>query len=82
MVGTVPLVTVLGVLGTVLGGFMLWAFLFVDDLGLAYSGDNPVPYYIVLGTILFGVILYWIMRQLKARQGIKVEFAFAEIPPE
>jgi amino acid transporter len=80
--GGVPLVTVLGTLGTILGGFMLWAFLFVDDLGLAYSGANPVPYGIVLGTILFGVILYWIMRQLKARQGIKVEFAFAEIPPE
>jgi basic amino acid/polyamine antiporter, APA family len=82
MLGGVPLVTVLGVLGTILGGFMLWAFLFVDDLGLAYSGDNPVPYGIVLGTILFGVIVYWVMRQLKARQGIRVEFAFAEIPPE
>lgn len=80
--GGVPMVTVLGVLGTILGGFMLWAFLFVDDLGLAFSGDNPVPYSIVLGTILFGVVIYWIMRQLKARQGIKVEFAFAEIPPE
>jgi basic amino acid/polyamine antiporter, APA family len=80
--GGVPLVTVLGVLGTILGGFMLWAFLFVDDLGLAFSADNPVPYSIVLGTILFGVVLYWIMRQIKARQGIRVEFAFAEIPPE
>ena len=54
----------------------------VDDLGLAFSADNPVPYSMVLGTILFGVILYWIMRQIKARQGINVEFAFAEIPPE
>jgi hypothetical protein len=54
----------------------------VDDLGLAFSADNPVPYSIVLGTILFGVVLYWIMRQIKARQGIRVEFAFAEIPPE
>jgi basic amino acid/polyamine antiporter, APA family len=80
--GGVPLVTVLGGLGFVLGGFMLWAFLFVDDLGLAFSADNPVPYSIVLGTILFGVVLYWIMRQIKARQGIRVEFAFAEIPPE
>jgi basic amino acid/polyamine antiporter, APA family len=82
MLGSVPLVTVLGVLGFVMGGFMLGAFLFVDDLGLAFSADNPVPYSIVLGTILFGVILYWIMRQIKARQGIRVEFAFAEIPPE
>ena len=80
--GGVPLVTVLGVLGFVLGGFMLGAFLLVDDLGLAFSADNPVPYSIVLGTILFGVVLYWIMRQLKARQGVRVEFAFAEIPPE
>jgi APA family basic amino acid/polyamine antiporter len=81
-VGDVPLVTILGTLGFVLGGFMLWAFLFVDDLGLAFSPDNPAPYAMVLGTIVFGAIVYWIMRAVKARRGIKVEYAFAEIPPE
>jgi APA family basic amino acid/polyamine antiporter len=81
-VGDIPLVTILGALGFLLGGFMLWAFLFVDDLGLAFSADNPTPYAMVLGTIVFGAVVYWIMRTVKARRGIKVEYAFAEIPPE
>jgi amino acid transporter len=81
-VGDIPVVTILGALGFLLGGFMLWAFLFVDDLGLAFSADNPTPYAMVLGTIVFGALVYWIMRAVKARRGIKVEYAFAEIPPE
>jgi APA family basic amino acid/polyamine antiporter len=80
--GGLPLVSILGVLGFVLGAFMLWAFLFVEDLGLAFSGENPTPYAMVLGTILFGAIVYWIMRTVKARRGVKVQYAFAEIPPE
>ncbi|HXF36697.1 MAG TPA: amino acid permease [Actinomycetota bacterium] len=79
--GGVPLVTVLGVLGFVLGSFMVGSFLFEEGLGLAYSID-AFPYYIVLGTAVFGLVVYWIMRTIKAQQGIKVEYAFAEIPPE
>jgi copper homeostasis protein CutC len=74
--------TVLGALGFVLGGSMLLAFLLVDDLGLAFSGENPVPYSIVLGTIAFGLLVYWIMRTIKRQQGVRVEYAFAELPPE
>jgi hypothetical protein len=73
---------VLGGLGFVLGAFMLGAFLFVDDLGLAFSADNPTPYAMVVGTIIFGAVVYWLMRSYKARQGINVGYAFAEIPPE
>jgi hypothetical protein len=36
----------------------------------------------VLGTIVFGAVVYWIMRTVKARRGVKVQYAFAEIPPE
>ena len=80
--GGLPLVSILGGLGFVLGAFMLWAFLFVEDLGLAFSGENPIPYAMVLGTIVFGAVVYWIMRTVKARRGVKVQYAFAEIPPE
>ena len=82
MIGGLPLVTVLGGLGFVLGLFMLGAFLFVDDLGLAFSADNPTPYAMVVGTIVFGAIVYWLMRSYKASHGIDVSHAFAEIPPE
>jgi len=79
--GNVPMVTVFGGLGFLTGAFMVGSFLFVKDLGLAYSLD-ALPYYIVLGTALFGLAVYWIMRTVKAQKGIKVEYAFAEIPPE
>jgi amino acid transporter len=82
MIGGLPLVTVLGGLGFVLGVFMLGAFLFVDDLGLAFSADNPTPYAMVVGTIVFGAIVYWLMRSYKSSHGIDVSHAFAEIPPE
>jgi hypothetical protein len=53
----------------------------VKDLGLAYSASS-FPYVIVAGTAVFGLIVYFIMRSVKASRGIKVEYAFAEIPPE
>ena len=37
---------------------------------------------IVLITAVFGLIVYFVMRTFRAQRGIKVEYAFAEIPPE
>jgi amino acid transporter len=81
MFGSIPMVTVFGVLGFLLGGFMVGAFFFVPELGLAYSSD-VVPWGIVLGTAVIGLAVYFIMRQVRASRGVKVEYAFAEIPPE
>jgi amino acid transporter len=80
-VGGTPLVTIIGALGFLLGGFMVVSFLFVEDLGLAFT-SNAFPYYIVLGTAVFGLLVYFIMRQVRASAGLKVEYAFREIPPE
>jgi amino acid transporter len=80
-VGDTPLVTIIGALGFLLGGFMVVSFLFVEDLGLAFT-SNAFPYYIVLGTAVFGLLVYFIMRQVRAGAGLKVEYAFREIPPE
>ena len=81
MFGNVPMVTVFGVLGFLLGGFMVGSFIFVPELGLAYSSD-AVPWGIVIGTAVVGLVVYFVMRQVRASKGIKVEYAFAEIPPE
>jgi APA family basic amino acid/polyamine antiporter len=80
-VGGTPLVTIIGALGFLLGGFMVVSFLFVEDLGLAFT-SNAFPYYIVLGTAVFGLLVYFVMRQVRASAGLKVEYAFREIPPE
>jgi amino acid transporter len=80
-IGNTPTVTVVGILGFLLGGFMVVSFLFVKDLGLAFSND-ALPYWIVLGTAAFGLIVYLIMKSVQRSKGIKVEYAFQEIPPE
>jgi amino acid transporter len=80
--GNVPWVTILGWIGFVTGALMCAAFLFVPELGLAYSADNAIPYLIVIGLAVFSLIVYLVMRRVKANKGIKVEYAFAEIPPE
>jgi basic amino acid/polyamine antiporter, APA family len=79
--GKTPTVTWLGGIGFLTGAFMVGSFLFVKDLGLAYSSD-AFPYYIVAGTAAFGIIVYWIMRTFRSQRGVKVGYAFAEIPPE
>jgi hypothetical protein len=81
MIGGIPAVTVVGLLGFVLGGFMVVSFFFVPELGLAYSNDS-LPWLIVLGTAAVGLIVYFVMRSVRATKGLKVEYAFAEIPPE
>jgi amino acid transporter len=80
-IGNTPTVTVVGILGFLMGGFMVVSFLFVKDLGLAFSND-ALPYWIVLGTAAFGLIVYLIMKSVQRSKGIKVEYAFQEIPPE
>ena len=80
-VGNVPLVTVLGVIGFATATFMVGAFLLVPELGLSFSGKG-LTYAVVAATAAFGLIVYWIMRTFRSQQGLKVEYAFAEIPPE
>jgi amino acid transporter len=80
-VGNIPTVTIVGVLGFLLGGFMVACFLFVKDLGLAFT-NSAFPYMIVVGTAVFALIIYFVMRSVRSSKGLKVEYAFAEIPPE
>lgn len=79
--GNIPMVTVFGVLGFILGGFMVGAFIFEPNLGLAFSNDK-LPWYIVVGTAAVGLVVYVVMRSVQSSKGIKVEYAFHEIPPE
>jgi APA family basic amino acid/polyamine antiporter len=81
-IGGVPAVTVIGALGFVFGALMVGSFLFREELGLAYSVYGWFPYLIVLGTAIVGLVVYFVMRQVRAGAGLKVEYAFREIPPE
>jgi len=86
--GNVPLLTVLGILGGVLGTFMVLAFLFAPQLGVLGNWDFSAfpshlwPQIIAIGVIVISWVWYVIVKNGQKSRGIDVDFAFKEIPPE
>lgn len=87
-IGNVPLLTVLGVLGGILGALMVLAFLFAPQLGVLGAWDfSEFPKHLWAQIIAFGIILlsaiwYILAKNAQKSRGINVDFAFKEVPPE
>lgn len=77
-VGGIPLVTILGILGFVLGTGMLLMFMFDARLGLT----SPLAYRIVIGILAISAVWYFLAKNAQKSKGINVDYAFKEIPPE
>ena len=77
-VGGIPLVTIVGIIGTIAGVIFLWLFLTNGQLGLT----SDLAYRVVLGVLLFSLGWYVVTWWVRRSSGIRVEYAFKEIPPE
>jgi len=77
-VGNVPLVTILGIVGFVLGGGMLYLFMFSPQLGLT----SVLAYSVLFGILGVSAIWYFLAKGAQSSKGINVDYAFKEIPPE
>jgi amino acid transporter len=77
-IGNTPLVTILGVIGFVLGGVMVLMFMFYSQLGLT----STLAYVVVFGVLVFSAAWYFIAKNAQKSKGINVDYAFKEIPPE
>lgn len=77
-VGGIPLVTILGGLGFVLGTIMLLMFMFDPRLGLTSS----LAYTVVFTVLLVSAVWYFLAKNAQKSKGINVDYAFKEIPPE
>jgi amino acid transporter len=76
--GGLPLVTIIGLLGSAAGVVFLYLFITNAQLGLTSQLANTV----VGGVLLFSAAWYLIAKQVRRSRGIDVSFAFKEIPPE
>jgi APA family basic amino acid/polyamine antiporter len=76
--GGLPLVTIIGLLGSAAGVVFLYLFITNAQLGLTTQLANTV----VGGVLLFSAAWYLIAKQVRRSRGIDVSFAFKEIPPE
>jgi amino acid transporter len=86
--GNTPMITVVGVIGGILGTLMVLAFLFAPQLGVLgnwnFEGfpSGLWAQIIAFGIIVISAIWYFIAKNSQKARGINVEFAFKEIPPE
>ena len=76
--GDIPLVTIFGVIGAIVGAIMVLMFMFYSALGLT----SVLAYQVVFGVLTVSVIWYFLAKMIQRSRGINVEYAFKEIPPE
>ncbi len=77
-VGNIPMVTIFGLVGALVGGVMVLMFMFYSALGLT----SVLAYQVVFGVLAVSIIWYFLAKMLQRSHGINVDFAFKEIPPE
>jgi amino acid transporter len=77
-IGRVPLLTLCGIWGFIVGVVLIWFYLVEPGLGL-----SSTPGLIGIGVILvFAFIWFWVARVLNKRKGIDIDLNFKQIPPE
>jgi amino acid transporter len=79
-VAGVPVLSILGVLSIVGMGVIEYAYL--NDPNSGISLRAPTMILINVAVFLSGFVFYVITRAVRARQGVDLGLAFAEIPPE
>ena len=76
--GNIPLVTIFGLIGAIVGGVMVLMFMLYSALGLT----SVLAYQVVFGVLAVSIIWYFVAKMIQRLRGINVDFAFKEIPPE
>lgn len=77
-VGNIPLVTIFGLIGAIVGSVMVLMFMFYSALGLT----SVLAYQVVFGVLAVSIIWYFLAKMVQRSRGINVDYAFKEIPPE
>ena len=75
----IPLVSALGSLAIACVVFLWWLYFKYSWFGLANRGQFAGW---VGGTFAGGLLMYWVAKRIRAREGIDLTMVYAEIPPE
>jgi APA family basic amino acid/polyamine antiporter len=77
-VGPIPLVSIMGLVGTIATGALTWVALFNTALGLTSAGAHAV----IGGAFGSGLLVYAIVRIYRRREGVDTSLTFRYVPPE
>jgi len=84
-IGGLPIVVIAGVIWVVFDLFCLWYFFVDPNLGANdyYSKIfRGFSMYLTFGIMAAGFLYYWLVRWYRKKQGINIDLAFKELPPE
>ena len=62
------------------GIFVWWAYLHYDQLGANANMGKLLAW--TVGPAVLGFVLYFVVAAIRRSQGVNVELAYREIPPE
>jgi amino acid transporter len=79
----VPLLPIVAVLSILVIGGLAYLVLSYQQLGIATQQLGPLPGFIFMGAlIVIGLLIFYIARYVRARQGINLDLIYSELPPE
>lgn len=84
-IGPVPLLAIAGVIWVAFDIFCLWYFIVDPNLGANdyYSSiAKGFSMFLTFGLMVIGFLYYWAIRWYRKKQGIDIDLAFKELPPE
>ena len=77
-IGSVPLITIVALIGLIPMLFSIYTYLVVPELGAAV----PASWATIAGVFLACFLFYFISRWYRKQQGIDLDLAFKEVPPQ
>ena len=77
-VGNIPLVTLCGAWGFLVGVVLITFYLLEPNLGLA----STAGLWGMIAVFVFAFIWFWVARAMNKRKGIDIDLNFQQIPPE
>lgn len=82
-VGGVPLLSIVAVLSIAVMIGLAYLVLSYQQLGIATPQSGPLPGFVFMGAlIVIGLVIFFVARMVRARQGINLDLIYSELPPE
>ncbi len=82
-IGGVPLLPIVAVLSILVIGGLAYLVLSYQQLGINTAQLGPLPGFIFMGSlIVIGLVIFYLARFVRARQGINLDLIYSELPPE
>jgi basic amino acid/polyamine antiporter, APA family len=79
-VGSLPLIVITGTIGVLFTLFWCAAYVVYPEFGMhQHSGVLTL---VLVGSFVLGLVIYYLARAVRIRQGVPMKLVFADIPPE